>query len=173
MILKLNGKQKLFGLEASGLGKKLIKAMVQLYRKDPKGGEHLKYAHFNVHEILSLLVANDVLDGLITKGQLDDSNTKNQLKKYGLKIYLGRHNDLSMSGLPEDMRKQYKNKITTILCNTKIGNGFRDLLTDDNSVAFAIRETVEEGQGLDQAEICPPYNTDDDDNYDIGYEENP
>lgn len=156
MIVKLDGSErKILG---KGFDRDTVKEMVKAYRKDPTNGDPLRYSHFTIYEILSLLVANDVLDGLITA---DDLTKKEEiLKKSGLKIYLGRHvSEASLGGLPPEIKADYKNKITTILCNTKINRGFFDILKKENSVAFAEgRNIVEPGQALDQAEIAPPYN---------------
>ncbi|MEE1946154.1 hypothetical protein VRU48_13610 [Pedobacter sp. KR3-3] len=156
MIVKLDGSERKF--LGKGFDRDTVKEMVKGYRKDPTNGDPLRYSHFTIHEVLSLFVANNVLNGLITEADL----VKNEevFKKYGLKIYLGRHvSETSLDGLPPEIKGDYKNKITTILCNTEVNRGFFDILKKKNFVAYAEgRKSVEPGQALDQAEIAPPYN---------------
>jgi hypothetical protein len=169
MILKLNGKQKLLGFLSQGFDRSIVKSMVVAYRGRPEAIGSLKYAHFNTYEVLELFMTNNVLSPSLIKAI---TNEKAAIEKFGLKIYMAAHCFPLTGTLPgETDAAEYENKITTLLCNTVIGNGFRDMLDDKHSAALATSGIIGEGEGLDQAEICPPYMTDEDDDYDIGYEE--
>ncbi|RZJ64781.1 MAG: hypothetical protein EOO47_26555 [Flavobacterium sp.] len=171
MIVELNSEKKLLGFRSKGFDRSVVKEMVVAYRKKPEAKDSLKYAHFNVYEVLELFMVNNVLSPTLIKAiTAEEAN----IKKFGLKIYLASHCFDLTDPLPGSINADdYKDKTTTVLCNTKIGHGFRDLLDDQSSISIATSSNIEQGQGLDQAEICPPYNNDDDDDYDIGYEANP
>lgn len=168
MILKLNGKQNLKGFLSKGFDRSVVKSMVVAYRKSPEAIGSLHYAHFNTYEILELFMANNVLSPSIIKAI---TNEKAAIEKFGLKIYMAAHCFPLTGTLPGTTdAAEYKDKVTTMLCNTVIGNGFRDMLDDKHSAALATPKDISGGEGLDQAEICPPYITDEDEDYDIGYE---
>ncbi|MBB2146547.1 hypothetical protein GM921_13675 [Pedobacter sp. LMG 31464] len=176
MIVELNGTEKLLGFRSKGFDRDVVRDMVLAYRQKIKGTDSLKYSHFNVYEVLELLMANKTLSPNLIKAIEAE---KESIKAFGLKIYLASHCFPLSDPLPGNTNaSEYENKTTTVLCNTKIGHGFRDILDNKSYISLAtsreIREgDIGEGQGLDQAEICPPYNNDDDDNYDIGYDGTP
>lgn len=164
MLKNLDGKGDLDG---KGFDKATLKAMVDAYRKSPGyvKDKSFRYAHFNAYRIIQLLVANGVLD--------ENTPIKDQarnIQEYGVKIYLGNH--VSPDTLPHGSEK-YMGFTTAILCNTIIKNGYADMLGELNKVSVgenASGSDVDPGDGLDQAEVAPPYHAaPDDEEYDLGF----
>ena len=169
-----------------GVKKKQIKQMVKHYRGNSKPSEKLKYAHFRLEDILDLFVKNQVLHPKII--DLINNNTEVQAhhKNYGVKIYLGKHKVVETCPTDGHLKpEEYLDKVTTIICNTDLVasavnngpfKGFKDILSDNDYVLLPTSKSgdpTEPGDGLDQAEICPPFPNADDEIYDIGNDPNP
>ncbi len=154
-------------LDGNGFNKETLKAMVVAYRKSPEyvKGKSFRYAHFNAYRIMQLFVANGILDE--SKPLNEQSET---LQKHGVKIYLGNH--VSAETLPHGDEK-YMGFTTTILCNTVINDGYIDMLGEKSKVSLAENVgDVDPGDGLDQAELAPPYHAiPDDEDHDLGFPE--
>lgn len=144
---------KNFGLR---LKKSDVKTMVEQYRTTtPKA--KLKFAHFNLKEILDLFVDNKILDKeKLAQAVLSDT------EKHGLKLYMAHHSDDRYC----PNKPHYKGYNTIVVCNTIEDNGtFVDML-DDNKNEDGNKSIISENggkDGLDQATICPPDCGDDDD----------
>lgn len=148
MPQKLNDPQKKFELR---LKKSDVEKMVNQYRST-RAPEKLKFAHFNLKEILDLFVDNKILD----RKKLDLSMLVD-VKKRGLKLYLGHHLD----GTYCPGKPGYKGYDTIVACNSKLldDGRFEDMLDDtkdydNDSVIFLGYDPS--GEGLDMAQICPP-----------------
>ena len=153
-------------LDGKGFKKATVKAMVDAYRKSPGyvKGKSFRYSHFNAYRIIQLLVANGILDANRPINEQDEN-----LQKHGLKIYLGNH--VSADTLPHGDEK-YMGFTTTILCNTIIDGGYIDMLGEKNKISLAESsdDDVDPNDGLDQAELAPPYHAvPDDEDHDLGY----
>ncbi|WP_199136175.1 hypothetical protein [Pedobacter sp. ASV12] len=162
-----------------GIKKDDIKQMVRHYRGANVLKKKMKYAHFRLEDVLELFVKNEVLPKKIIDLINNDAEVKSHIKKYGLKIYLGKHKiqrtcPTDGQAKPED----YLNKVTTILCNTDLKEstvlsgpfkGFKDMLKDNKFLLVGAERatTTDPGDGLDQAEIAPPFNAADEEIYDI------
>lgn len=145
-----------FGEENNLLGGRIdietVSKMIKHYRSGDILSKRLRYAHFNAYEILELFMDNKVLPS-----QICDDIKKNQdfIKKHGLKIYLGKHDEKSC---PEN-KPQYKDKTTTILCNTSIINSEKNQYADKTTTeehSLLIASPQSSNSYLDQASICPP-----------------
>ncbi|MGV3546554.1 MAG: hypothetical protein ACO1N4_05780 [Pedobacter sp.] len=134
-----------------GINKTAVKKMVHDYRRKHKANNVLHYAHFTVREVVTLFVRNKILPETVLK-EIKGSTEKSE--EYGLKIYMGTHEDPKLYGLGSN----YKHKDTTILCNTKIvkENYYLDLLDDFPSALVSRKDEINEGDGLDVATVCPP-----------------
>lgn len=156
MPVKLNDQDKELRLKKAD-----VKAMVDQYRNF-ETKEKIKFAHFHLQEILDLLVDNHILD----KEKLQAALPQN-LKDYGLKLYLGNHcDDRYCPGKPE-----YRGHNTIIICNTKADSAgyFRDMLDDSKNDSIVLAGYQD---GLDLAQICPPECPDDEpEKSDIGLNE--
>jgi len=146
---------------AGRISPETVKKMVQKHRKGDPLNKKLKYAHFNVYEVLELFIDNEVLPAAICK-QIKEKVNQEYIKKYGLKIYLGKHDKDSC---PEN-RPDYENRVTTILCNTEVisaeKNQYADkAIIEKNALLIATpskgTRPPEDGY-LDQTSICPPDN---------------
>lgn len=177
MLVQLDEKSKGRG----GIKKKEIKQMVKHYRGSSPLSKKLKYAHFKLEDILDLFVKNEVLHPKIIELIDNDIEVQAHHKKYGVKIYLGKHKVLETCPTNGQLKpEEYLNKITTIICNTDLVasavsrgpfKGFKDILSDDNYILLPtsrLDRPTEAGDGLDQAEICPPFPNTDEEIYDIG-----
>ncbi|TCC93429.1 hypothetical protein EZ428_01260 [Pedobacter frigiditerrae] len=152
MEIQLNSaKQKGFINPAGPVNKKMVKDMVQAYRKKYEIiGDLLHFSHFGIEEILKLCIDNGVLD----------KNVLSMVKPvpadyegFGIKIYIGNH--FNQTTCPSSSL-HYEKMNTTILCNTKIKSSknhlYLDMLTDNkDTVAISTG-----GNGLDQTAICKP-----------------
>jgi hypothetical protein len=150
MLFKLNDPTKF--APAAKLDAKLVKAMVDAYRKHPDTKPtSLKFAHFEVDEILQLFIDNKIIESYVR-------NPNPIAGSYGLKIYIGNHYD--MSTCPTNA-SDYVGFNTTILCNTVMMNAklgeFHDLLKDNDTVALPVQDKVinADGYAIDQTYICP------------------
>lgn len=150
MLFKLNDSTKF--APAAKLTAKDVKAMVDAYRKhtDTKSTS-LKFAHFEVDEILQLFIDNKIIDSYVR-------NPNPITGPYGLRIYIGNHYDINTCPVGSSAYLGYN---TTILCNTvmidpKKGE-FHDLLKDDDTIAIPMQEKVRniDSYALDQTYICP------------------
>jgi hypothetical protein len=169
-----------------GIKKKQIKQMVKHYRENSATSENLKYAHFRLEDILDLFVKNEVLHPKIIDLIVNDSEVQSHNKKYGVKIYLGKHKVLETCPTNGQLKpEEYLNKVTTIICNTDLAasevskgafKGFKDILSDNDYILMPTSRndgSIEPGDGLDQAEVCPPFPNPDEEIYDIGNDPNP
>jgi len=158
--------------------------MVQHHRKE-KNQKDLKYAHFYLKDILKLFINNKVLPDNINE-LISRSIDHPKINNHGVKIYLGRHAKLDTCPTPAAGSRlkpdDYLNSATTIIVTTNLqkvaGNtkkGFRDMLTIPTASEehyVLIPGFKNDGQGLDKAEIEPPYHRGEDGEYhDIGEEE--
>ena len=130
----------------------VVSQMVKNHRANDSAGEKLWYAHFSMSEILDLFIKNGLLPDSI------GANFKNEIAAYGLKIYLGKYGTGISS--PSGGHANYKDRVTTILCNTVIvkNNHYKDMLTPkQNSLLIAgLKFEDDELPYLNQANICPP-----------------
>jgi hypothetical protein len=139
--------------DAQRIGIDVVVKMVKKHRESDPLKEKLNYAHFTVMEIIELFKDNGVLPKLICD-QLSTADSREHMKKFGIKIYLGTHDETTYPpGKPT-----YKNRTTTILCNTVIeGNTiYRDLLqSEKNSISLPVFKKDPDPY-LDQTNISPP-----------------
>lgn len=130
------------------MDRQTIKEMVVAYRENQPEQKRFNYAHFGAEEIINLFIDNGII-----------SNVEfNRSEKFGLKIYLGNHFELSNCPGNDDVeRARYLNFNTTILCNTIIraDHQFEDMLT---TVVHSAPNLGSDngGYGLDQSVLCPP-----------------
>ncbi|MGF1924313.1 MAG: hypothetical protein ACQUHE_09040 [Bacteroidia bacterium] len=135
-----------------------VRKMVQDYRNENPTEQKLFYAHFNLGEILDLLVDNKVFPDDIIE-QINDSKNQTEFAKYGFKIYLGKYGKTA----PIPSQSAFNDRITTILCLTDIVDEkchlYADKLNTNDKVLISIGKKTNEGDEpyLDQANICPPY----------------
>ncbi|WP_316769509.1 hypothetical protein [Pedobacter frigiditerrae] len=177
MLVQLDEKSK----DRGAIKKKDIKKMVKYHRGGVALSKKLKYAHFRLEDILDLFVKNGVLHSKIIDLLENDLDVQQHNKDYGVKIYLGKHKELKTC--PPNGRlkpEEYLKKTTTIICNTDLANsaissvnfkGFKDMLEDHKCLLIASarpKSPTDPGDGLDQAEICPPFPNNDEEIYDIG-----
>jgi hypothetical protein len=117
---------------------------------DHKKDEHTTSAWFSLKEIIDFLVANNI-----------DPSPSGDLSKYGIRIYFGMHHkDNSFKPKPYDSRtpmSKFEHKDTLILVATenKGPDKDEDMLNDTNFISIA-SFNAEEGEGLDNARLCPP-----------------
>lgn len=145
MIIKLGEDKSFTGKQFK---KAEVKKMVQDYRATIDTKKELNFAHFTVKEILDLFIENGVIKGPVTLQKPDIGI------EYGVKIYIGKHT--TTNTCPPYREADYKDKNTTIICNTKV-IGFRkylDILDDTKAITIPIAN--DPGDGLDQATVCPP-----------------
>ncbi|MDQ8006397.1 MAG: hypothetical protein REI64_16460 [Pedobacter sp.] len=180
MIVKVTNKDEK-DLKDGELGRKDIWEMVQHHRLE-KNPKDLKYAHFKLKEILQLFINNKVLPETIGK-LLSEVIDSPKINNHGVKIYLGRHAKPETCPKPSGTltSADYLHRATTIILTTNLEKipgdkkkGFRDMLTLPKSSEehfVLIPGFKEEGQGLDRAEIEPPYHDGEvGEYYDIGDE---
>ena len=150
MKLKITN-QKFFDAERIGI--EAVAKMVKKHRGNDPLKTKLHYSHFTVTEIIELFKDNRVLPESICD-QLATAESLKHMKKFGLKIYLGKHDETTCPpGNPG-----YNKHTTTILCNTVIeGNTvYRDLLeSEKNSISLPAFKKDPDPY-LDQTNICPP-----------------
>jgi hypothetical protein len=144
MLITLDDKTELIDAKIDA---KIIQEMVQAYRHHPETKKDaLKFSNFAVKEILELFKDNGIIDSYQTSADV---------KKFGLRIYMGNHFD----GITCPNNPEYKGCDTTILCNTIVVDAakgeFYDMLKYGKKIAFPM-ERDPEGYGLDQTYICPP-----------------
>lgn len=164
--------------EAGNISKEDIKIMIDHYR-DSKSSNlpPLKYAHFRLEDLLEFFMETGALHKKLAD-LLKENEILEHSKKYGLKIYLGRHKNLTT--IPTDgrnLKTKYLDKATPILLNTiklekgqiksDTPRGFKDIFSYGIVGSEHIGKTEE--YGLDKAEIEPPYH--DGGYFDIGEEE--
>ena len=150
MPQKLNDPQKKLELR---LKRSDVETMVNQYRSI-RAQRELKLAHFNLKEIFELFIDNKILD----REKLELAKLVD-VKKHGLKLYLGNHLDERYCpGKPT-----YKGHNTIIACNTEFRSGrFEDMLDDtkdndnDSIIITGYEKNDPYGDGLDMAQICPP-----------------
>ncbi len=152
MVISLNDTIKSLSGEKINAGK--IKDMVVAYRRNANANA-LKFAHFEVEEVLQLLIDNKIIESYVANPAPIVG------EGFGLKIYIGNHFDSTTC--PTD-HTNYEGYNTTILCNTVMMDSrkgeFYDLLDKNHSVALPIdnKSTImlaDGGYGLDQTYICP------------------
>ena len=167
----LNNKSLFKASPGKRFDKHVIKDMVRAYRVANKNA--LKYTHFNAYEILDLFMANKVITDATLIAAIKAQ--ENEIRAFGMKIYLGVHISEDTVPIKQDPKEteKYFGKTTTILCNTNIVKDtkyeflYADILND---VALSQFDDPA-GEGLDQAEMAPPYHEeeDEDNDHDIGY----
>jgi hypothetical protein len=157
-------------IRAKKFDRAMIKKMVQAYRRSVADNPMaLKYSHFNAYDILDLYISNKIVSTSLAQAILSE---KSDIEKFGLKIYLGQNVEGSFDPI---IHPDYLGYTTTILCNTIIepdsayGYLLKDILGPVSGIAQRDEDSDEEG--LDQAEICPPYHEDapEDEEYDVGF----
>ncbi|SFH29752.1 hypothetical protein [Pedobacter insulae] len=134
------------------MDRQTIKEMVVAYRENRPIQKNFNYAHFGAEEVIQLFIDNGII-----------SNVEfNNTEKFGLKIYIGNHFELSnCPGSNEAERARYLNFNTTILCNTIIRGAyqFEDILTNEANMTTLSADSSDPndgGYGLDQSVLCPP-----------------
>jgi len=147
MLIKLDDDNKFLG---GRVDKAMVKSMVYDYRNVP--AEKLFYAHFQVAEILQLLVDN----GAISEGALGHI-----MPNYGVKIYIGQHNHIS--NCPQGRHEDYMGKNTMIVCATFITDEkkFRysdKLVNKRDTILLSGARLDNNGNALDQSSTYPPDN---------------